>query len=369
MSFLASNRKVLLLHDGELRDVRQVIEGLGAQVSDNVGPDAPARWDLAIATPRYLQAISSVSGDSHFRRIAFVDDESKTLRTLIRRTGVQIVVRRPVHPAALRLLIVHCLYRGPERRKPRIASGEQVSFLYPFKRGKGVIAELSAEGCRLLVDEALEEGTYLLLQLPDPEGKGSPFAVPAKVLRLGAGEGPAAYATGVKFFWLTPGTKKRIQTAMEYYQRSPAKLPKDFPLGSGTVKTDESSTSADNRRREPRIAYEQRVMAHDQEASRILIGRDLSVGGLRVGPHPELQIGKTMRVAIHLGDGEEPANLRARVLRDDGARGVALRFVDVPMSVTEQLHKVVHGTPRIEATSEDGEEEIVLTEILLEEEV
>ncbi len=368
MSFLASKRKVLLLHDGELRDIRQVVEGLGAQVSDMLGPDAPSSWDLAIATPRYLQAIASVSGDSRFRRMAVVDDESKTLRTLIRRTGIQIVVRRPIHPATLRLLVMHCLYRGPERRKPRIAAGEAISFFYPWNRARGVIAELSAEGCRLMLDQALEEGTYLLLQLPDPQRKSGPAAIPAKVLRLGAGEGPAAYAAGIQFFWLTPATKKRIRAAMEAYQRSPAALPKDFPLQPLAYDATQAE-DAGNRRREPRIPYERRVMAHDREASRILLGRDLAVGGLRVDAHPELKIGKTMRLAIHLAEGEEPLSLRARVLRDDGARGVALRFVDVPMSAQEQLRKLVHGIPRIEEPSEDGEEEIVLTEILLEEEV
>ncbi len=373
VSFLASNRKVLLLHDGELKDVRQVIEGLGAQVSDNIGPDAPAHWDLAMATPRYLQAIASVTGDSRFRRVAVVDDESRTLRTLIRRTGIQIVVRRPIHPAALRLLIVHCLYRGPERRKPRVAAGAPVNFFYPWSRGSGVIAELSAEGCRLMVDEPLEEGTYLLLELPDPEGKGAPVAVPARVLRLGAGEGPAAYSTGIKFFWLTGGAKKRIRAAMESYQRSPAVLPRDFPLDPPAFDVGEpvidGDTTTPNRRGEPRIAYEQRVTAHDRDASRVLIGRDLSVGGIRVGPHPELKIGQTMRVGVHGGSGDEPMSLRARVFRDDGERGVVLRFIETPMAAQEQLRKLVNGIPRIEETTEEGEEEIVLTEILLEEEV
>ncbi len=84
-----------------------------------------------------------------------------------------------------------------------------------------------------------------------------------------------------------------------------------------------------------------------------------------------------MRIAVHLGEGQEPVALRARVLRDDGARGVALRFVDVPMQATEALRKLVSGPPRIEAapspsaaTEESAEvEEIVLTEILDEDEL
>jgi hypothetical protein len=157
---------------------------------------------------------------------------------------------------------------------------------------------------------------------------------------------------------------------MESYQRSPAMLPKSFLLEKAAFDAaadpSEVGGAADDRRREPRIPYEQRVMAHDHEASRILIGRDIAVGGLRVDPHPELKVGKSMRVAIHLGEGSEPVSLRARVLRDDGALGVALRFVDVSMSAAEQLRKLVNGNSRLEVASEHGEVEIVLTEILPE---
>ena len=37
------------------------------------------------------------------------------------------MVRRPFHPAALRALVVHSLYRGPEkRRSPRVNVGAPV---------------------------------------------------------------------------------------------------------------------------------------------------------------------------------------------------------------------------------------------------
>ena len=47
---------------------------------------------------------------------------------------------------------------------------------------------------------------------------------------------------------------------------------------------------------------------------------------MRVDPHPDLRVGNDLRVAVHVIDGEEAIMLRARVLRDDGARGTALRL-------------------------------------------
>ena len=64
--------------------------------------------------------------------------DSKTLRRRLRDAGTDLIVRRPVHPAALRLLILHSLYRGPEKRRTnRVSVGATIQ--YPCK-----IATLSA---------------------------------------------------------------------------------------------------------------------------------------------------------------------------------------------------------------------------------
>lgn len=371
MAFNASKRKVLLLHDGELADVRTLLEGMGIRAWESLSGEAPSDWDLAVATPRYLQAASSVMGVARFRRVAVLDSDSRTLRTLIRKAGVDLVVRRPVHRSALRLLLLYALYRGPERRKPRVAVGAPVNYWIGLQREEGILSELSLDGCRLLPREDLEIGQRVLISIPDPEPKKSAVKVLGKVVRMQQDiDHPGADAYGIRFGWLTRGTRKRLEEAFEIYEKGPAMLPRTMPV---QVQNDPNEDTADscgidpNRRGTPRIPFPHRVVAHDQDATRILIGRDLSVGGMLVDTHPELTIGKTLRIAVHLNDGS--ATVRARVLRDDGSRGVALRFVDVTKGDEELLLKMIHGSPRVEEAGDLGEEEIVLTEIILDDEV
>ncbi len=46
------------------------------------------------------------------------------------------------------------------------------------------------------------------------------------------------------------------------------------------------------------------------------MGRDLSMGGMRIEPHPGLEMGKTLRLAIYGAPREEPFIVRARVVRN-----------------------------------------------------
>lgn len=373
LSFLASERNVLLLHDGELADLRSVLQSLGTSCSEKLTTEAPPEWDLAIATPRHLPAIASLPGAPRDRRMAIVDHDSRTLRAMVRRCGVRVVVRRPVHPTALRLLLLHSLYRGRERRRPRVAVGAPVSFRLGLKRCEGIIADLSLEGCRLLTETPLELGNRVLLSPPRPESAAKSPKVVGRVIRLCDEPDYDGHSVAVQFQWLTKGMKKRIAELIQVYEGGPAVLPREVEKASEASAPTE--TNADpvapepeeerDRRRGPRIEFTNRVVAHDQEAARVLIGRDLAIGGMRVEAHPALSVGKTFRLAIHIAQGGTSIMVKARAIRDDGVYGVALRFLDLSKSDEDHLHRLIEGLPTVEMSAEDGEEEeIVLTEIV-----
>ena len=87
-------------------------------------------------------------------RIAILDGESRIVRALLRRASFELVVRRPVHPAALRLLLLHTLYLGPEKRRtPRVSVGAPVHFRAGLRRHRAILAEISERGCRLLTSQ------------------------------------------------------------------------------------------------------------------------------------------------------------------------------------------------------------------------
>jgi hypothetical protein len=128
---------VLLLDDGELDDVQEVLQGAGVAYGRVRGgaivPDTPRPSKLFISTPRRINAVKLPEPGSPeaegLVRIVVVSEDSTTLRSRLREVGFDYLVRRPVHPEALRLLLLHCLYTGEEKRsEPRVPVGFEVSF-------------------------------------------------------------------------------------------------------------------------------------------------------------------------------------------------------------------------------------------------
>ncbi len=110
---------MLLLDDGELDDIQTLFEEIGvpfARVRGGAIVDGtPPPRDLLISTPRRINAVKKISpedGGAELMRLVVVEEDSNSLREQLRRCGFDYLVRRPVHPEALRLLLLRCLYRG-----------------------------------------------------------------------------------------------------------------------------------------------------------------------------------------------------------------------------------------------------------------
>jgi hypothetical protein len=124
--------------------------------------------------------------------------------------------------------------------------------------------------------------------------------------------------------------------------------------------------SGAERRRSPRGAYSRRVPAFGTRAMRVLVARDLSVGGLRVERLGGLSLGDRLHLAIYGRAGEEPTLVWATVARDDGAEGIALVFDEVGSETAERIEKVLVDLPAVESLHDDEARAMgtVVTEIL-----
>ena len=69
---------------------------------------------------------------------------------------------------------------------------------------------------------------------------------------------------------------------------------------------------------------------------------------LAVEPHPRLEKGKTLRLAIYAAAREEPFIVRATVVRNDGAEGAGLRFEQISPGVAARLEALVSALPSVE---------------------
>ena len=104
---------------------------------------------------------------------------------------------------------------------------------------------------------------------------------------------------------------------------------------------DPEKADPDERRSDPRIPYDRRVVALGEEAARVLVGRDLSHGGMRIGPTDAVDVGDTLRVALHCGTELEPLVVLATALRDDGVAGVVLEFQELSDGQRDHLEKII----------------------------
>ena len=369
----------LLVHDGELSDLRALLEDLGTPFVERhggLGPeDREIRWDLVIAPPRLMLDLQLREAASNPLQIAVLEQDSRTLRNSLRRAGISLIVRRPVHRSALRALIVHALYRGPEkRRSARVSIGAPVRFRAGWRQRSAILADLSVSGCRLLTEHPTERGRSFVLQLPTAVSGGKAFSVKARVLQSGVAEGApggTSYVTA-RFENVSRRQHEQLRAAVAAHGDGPAIYAGAGALGPGGSRPLPASTPAareiaaatapEERRGSARRAVEQRVIALGEEATRVLMGHEISIGGMRVQPNPELSIGMELQLAVHVENRDAPLVVRARVHRDDGERGLLLRFYELEPETCRYLNDMMDQLPLVDA-GEDGEGYLV-TEIL-----
>jgi hypothetical protein len=414
---------VLLLDDGELDDVQECLEELGVAFGRVRGgaivPKTPAPARLLVSTPRRIDAVAlPPTGSEEAKqlvRIVVVSEDSTTLRERLRRIGFDYLVRRPVHPEALRLLILRSLYAGEERRgEERVPMGVEVSFRTGLLPRRATLVDLSSRGCRLLSSYALEPGRRVSVRLP--EAREDPLVVRGQVVRISLDEhlGPdGPYCAAVAFDALPDGDRERLAGVLARRSVGTATLvgagddalvppearaddlrriglavdvrvapgpgsPRPAAAAGPMETADPVDTAADpaetaaeaetgsERRRSPRGAYARRVPAFGSRAMRVLVARDLSIGGLRVERLGGLSLGDRLHLAIYGRAGEDPTLVWATVARDDGPEGIALVFDEVAPETAARIEKVLVDLPAVESLHDDEARAMgtVVTEIL-----
>jgi hypothetical protein len=379
----------LLVHDGELNEVRDLLGALGTPFVERRGrltpEDRTVRWDLVIATPKRLLDLHLRIPGAKPPQIAVCDQDSRTLRNSLQRAGIK--------------LILHSLYRGPEKRRTtRVSVGAPVRFRLGWRQRQAILADLSVGGCRLLTEHPAERGKSLTLVIPAEFGAGKAFSVKGRVLRCARAEGEPAgtHALMARFDKLSDAALAKLRSAVKHYATGPARLGRDEASSSGEHTDCEeagerpaeaaaeaavasappkpanawpSAEAARDRERRggPRCSVDRHVIALGDQATRVLMGRDISAGGMRVNPNPHLAVGEDVRLAIHLGDRDVPLVVRARVHRDDGERGMMLRFHELAEEETRFLNSMLEVLPVVEPGDADAADTGFIVSEILEE--
>lgn len=373
--WMTTTPSVLLLDDGELDDVRELLDELQSECLHLRGGEIPEQIEpperLFIATPRRAMMAKEwppgrgTSPDPY--KIGIVSEDSNTLRSMLRRIGFNLLIRRPVHPYALRLLILRALYCGDERRREsRVPVGYGISYRNGVRRRRAMLVEFTARGCRLLSDHPIRIGSRLTLNLPTEVTGNRSLQLRAKVVRCltdDHGAGRAQHTVGLCFEKLDNRKQTQLVQILKNRQSGPVVLSKAMAKSSGAVMTSPGRATARNggstpiaaagsmedRRKNPRAAFEHTVQSLDEEANLVLMGRDLSVSGMQTEAHRNLAVGARLRLAIYGSPTEEPFTVRARVVRNDEADGVGLRFEQIAAGVASRLESLVASLPSVES--------------------
>jgi len=387
---LVQRPAVFVVHDGELAELSRVVAGLGVELHERVGPptepDRAWSWDLVLGSPRRLIELDGGIGRPA-ARIAALAGDSRTVRAMLARSGIRLLVRLPVHPAALRLLVLHALYRGPERRRtPRASIGAAVRIRSGLRRRTAILADLSARGCRIITTEQLPQGHRLSLAIPAELAGGRPLSLCGVASRVTETDPrmPGVQTVVVLFEGISARDGRRLAEVVAAHAASPALCPPDagipladptawpdrptLPATPGELPVDELEApepASGERRKSRRRAFVDPVLALDAAAARVLLGRDLSAGGMRIEPEPELRVGDELRLALHLGVRSDPLVVAARVDRDDGAQGFVLVFHDLDPAARGELDRMLSLLPLVELP-DSGEEMggLVVSELL-----
>jgi hypothetical protein len=377
--------EILLIHDGELADVRELLDQLGVVFRESASGKLPVSDFLAaalvISTPTYLLDRLSENQHGGAERIVVMEGDSRTLRSILARGGVEWIVSRPVHPTALRQLIVHCIYRGPEKRKTRrVSVGAEVEMQTGWRRKKAILVEISELDCRVLGARALERGTTVKLHVPRVVA-GSRLTLEGTVIRCAPSEDPRHPAELCLHFDSVPAkdavllrelvrshtTGPAMLRSSEARQAAaPRSLPQREPerrsliaIGESTARApgkaaDEPPPPVDERRGDARYAFERRVMGIHREATRVLVGRDISRRGMRVDAAPDLCVGAKLKIAIHASGHETPLVLDVHVAREDETNGVLLHFGALTKIAAEYLDSVIAELGALSAGGDPG---------------
>lgn len=380
----------IVVYDGDrLTDIYDMLEKLGAR-PERARLSGPTRFRGWSLPPRLLvvDAQDALSLDwpksliaDGVVRVAVATSASAVIGKILRGHGFHYLIRRPVHPRALELLFRLALHRGPERRKSlRSTLGIDARLATsPWRWAEScTLLELSPMGCRVVTRQDIPLLSHITLRTSRAATGSRPISLGARVVRRVRDEAAGEWALALRFIDVPAAQQGRLDDLLARTAVGPTSTLVESPperlrlwlRGLFASRSERSSAEfgqlgpsvagpqsekpepAPERRRGARGSLDAEVVALDEGLSRVtavLMGRDLSLLGMRVDPHPEFVIGRRMRVAFFDSISRGTLEISAEVVRDDGDRGMGIRFVGMDAQTAARLGELVAALPVVES--------------------
>jgi hypothetical protein len=366
--------RIVLSDEGELGDVRCLLRELGFAVARAEGP-RPGGEAVLISSVRCAFSRAPRAATPVRFHAVVTDRVSARLRRELERLRPDFVLERPVDATVLRLLVQHALHEGTERRRgARVPMRTAVRYRLGRRSHPARLIELSEGGCRLETKEAPERGQRLTVLLPLAHEGAGPLALEGRVVKAApAPPGvPGSPFTSVAFLPQDAATRSTLRRLVTAAVAGGGALRPRASRGAGLARSpapprdDEPPRPAPPaRRRSPRGAYRRSVLASHAGGAHVLIGRDLSCGGMRVNPDPRLLVGQELKLVIHGRAGRPPVVVKALVARDEGADGCVLHVRGLSSTARCRLEAIVQELPDLRAQDEGARgPNVVVSEVV-----
>jgi hypothetical protein len=359
----------LVIYDGNsLDDVFDLLQEMGAEPRRGhvAGRKCLESWTevpklvLVDAADALTLELPEEADRQGVLRVAIAASKSEILGNLLRRLGYQYLIRRPLHRDAIQILLRNLLHQGQTRRESaRVALGVDAKIQarpWAWNRPCSLL-DLSRGGCLLATPRRLPLRRRVKLVIGREVTGDRNLSLTGHVIRRryddASGEWqvalrfhPPADAQGVQVSRLlqrtTLGPGQSLQPTR--MRRLGALAQRLFGLGRKLVPLPGHL----DRRRDLRARFDRHVCKLDESGTRVtalLAGYDLTSRGMRVQPHPELELGTHVSLSLHDHARQRPIELTAEVIRDDGADGLGLRFIDLDADVAARIEALVSALP------------------------
>jgi len=276
----------------------------------------------------------------------------------------------------------------------------EVSWRVGWKSNRGRLLDVSRAGCCLLVENSPKPGAKITIKIPSKTVGGKALKLQGKVLRStpnAAHSGSERTALGVILDGITPAARKILAELCDRWSESPPELSKsdralietpavetrseeildsktqakEIPVHAENASAPDEGDPPTNELQDPssniterptrRGVFEREIVQIDDDARVVqaLLGRDISVAGIRVARQLGLSPGGKLRLALFDTPHQEPLILSAEVSNDDSGSGLFLHFVDLSTETTARIEEIVTQLPAVESIDPHGDANVI----------
>jgi hypothetical protein len=225
-----------------------------------------------------------------------------------------------------------------------------------------MLREISRHGCQLVTTSPDSLGHQVMLELSSEITQGPPIQLPGDVVRQikeTDDNKSVQFVTALEFDALPEVEKDGLEELIAHYSNgvSLSENAQTWMAFNGSAKPEDEEEEPEVERRDAlRKNYGEEILRLQNTSSQSLIGKDLSLGGMRIEPRAGLEVGDTLRLAFFAAGSEDPFTISARVTRLDTKHGTALQFDPMSADLEAMLERLITGLPPVEAL-QDGESE------------